>query len=278
MPKYAPNSNLPVEAYEEALNAFHVATGTVLFGLAREGEGKRNLIIRNFIARGDMSARAIFRLWAMENYQDCWVLHRCLLDRLFHLRYLNENDSFDAFESWSFLEQYNSVNRVRSDSDVQGAREDDLFTFTDEQKKRAGYLLDNPPQWRRPKAESVAKGMNMRFLYVYGYDFASTHVHPMANDGEQDFYTITGLEPRPDYPDQRTVLANTLLVATMLVQEGMNASTLRWRKLVYGVFEDLRYFLDSGSPEYRQRLVTMVSAVQHGTVMCKQPAPKQEGA
>jgi hypothetical protein len=266
-----------VEAYQEALQAFHVAAGTVLFEFARDGEGYRNVIIRNFIARADMTARAIFQLWTMEDYQDCWVLHRCLLDRLFHLRYLNDSDGFDTFEAWSFLEQYKAMNRVRSDPEVQGAREHDLFNFTDEQKKRAGHLLDNPPQWRRPKPEVVAKDMDMRFLYVYGYDFASTHVHPMANDGDQDFHTITGLEPRPDYPDQRTVLANTLLVATLLVQEGLNASTLLWRQLVYGVFEDLRRFLDSGSTDYRQRLLTMVSAVQQGTVMCEPPGPKQGG-
>ena len=46
----------------EALQAFHVAAGTVLFEFARYGEGNRNVIIRNFIARADMTARAIFQL------------------------------------------------------------------------------------------------------------------------------------------------------------------------------------------------------------------------
>ena len=277
MPKFEPDSQLPVDAYEEALQAFHVATGAVLFEFARDGQGYRNAIIRNFIARADITARGVFQLWALEDYQDCWVLHRCLLDRLFHLRYLDVTDSFEEFEAWSFLEQYKAVNRVRSDPEVQGAREHGLFTFTDEQKKRACDLFDNPPQWRRPKAEDVAKNMDMRFLYVYGYDFASTHVHPMANDGEQDFHTITGLEPRPDFPDQRTVLANTLLVCTLLVKEGLNASTLRWRQLVYGVFEDLSRLLDSGSTDYRQRLLTMTNAVQQGTVLCQVPDARQRG-
>lgn len=275
MPKFEPESQLPVEAYEEALQALHVASGSILYEFARDGQGYRNIIIRNFIARADITARGVFQLWALEDYQDCWVLHRCLLDRLFHLRHLHITDSFDVFEAWSFLEQYKAVNRVRSDSGVQNAREHEMFTFTDEQKKRASYLFGNPPQWRRPKAEDVAKDMDMRFLYVYGYDFASTHVHPMANDGEQDFHTITGLEPRPDFPDQRTVLVNTLLVATMLVQEGLNASTLHWRKLVYGVFEDLRRFLDTGATDYRQRLLSMSNAVQQGTVLCQQAPDSQ---
>jgi hypothetical protein len=267
MPKFEPDNQLSVDIFEEALQAFHVAAGIVLFEFARHCEGYRDIIIRNFIARADITARGVFQLWALEGYHDCWVLHRCLLDRLFHLHYLHATDTFDEFEEWSFLQQCKTVNRVWSDPEVKGARELDLFTLNNEQRKRFGDLSQKPPQWRRPKAEDVAKDMGMRFLYVYGYDFASTHVHPMANDGEQDFHTITGMEPRPDFPDQRTVLSNTLLVATLLVQEGLNASTLLWRQLVYGVFEDLRRFLDSGATNYRERLLTMTNAVQEGTVL-----------
>jgi hypothetical protein len=198
------------------------------------------------------------------------------LDRLFHLHYLHATNSFDEFEEWSFFQQCNAVNRVRSDIEVKGAREHDLFTLTDEQKKRFNDLSKKPPQWRRPKAEDVSKDMDMRFLYIYGYDFASTHVHPMANDGEQDFHTITGLEPRPDFPDQRTVLSNTLLVATLLVQEGLNVSTVQWRQLVYGVFEDLRRFIDSGATDYRERLLTMTNAVQEGTKMSQAPKVQRD--
>ena len=199
------------------------------------------------------------------------MLSRCLLDRLFHLRHLHSTDSFDTFEAWSFLEQHKAINRVKSDPALKGVGDHPLYRLSDEHKKRAGDLMKDPPKWRRPNAEAIAKEMDMRFLYAYGYDFASTHVHPMANDGEQDFYEVTGLEPRPSFPDQRAVLANTFLVATMIVQEGLNSSSMRWRALVYGVFEDLRRFLDSGSTEYRRRLLALAGAVQQGTKMCQQP-------
>ena len=39
--------------------------------------------------------------------------------------------------------------------------------------------------------------MDLTILYRYGYDFASRYADPMANDGQQDFYTITHLEPNP---------------------------------------------------------------------------------
>lgn len=271
MPKFEPNSYLSLDAYKEALHAFHVAARIILLEFARDGQDYRNVIIRNFIARADTTASGIFQLWAMEDYQDCWVLHRCLLDRLFHLRYLHVTDSFEEFEAWSFLKQYKAVNRVRSDPEVRGALEHSLFTFTDEQRRRARDLSKSPPKWHRPKAEVVAKDMDMRFLYVYGYDFASAYVHPMADDGEHDFHIITGVKPRPDYPDQRSALANTLLVATILVQEGLNASTLHWRQIVYGVFEDMRLFLDSGLTNYRERLLKMAEAVKQGDAMCEIP-------
>ncbi len=40
---------------------------------------------------------------------------------------------------------------------------------------------------RRAKAAAIAKDMVMQFLYQYGYDYAFTHVHPMANDDQDDF-------------------------------------------------------------------------------------------
>jgi hypothetical protein len=90
--------------------------------------------------------------------------------------------------------------------------------------------------------------MNLGFLYKYGYDFASQHVHPMADDGHEDFYNITGLEPRPDFPDWRSVLSNTALVATIIVQEALNASRLSWRKEAFDAIGGARNFLLSGSP------------------------------
>ena len=103
MPKFEPNHYLPVESYAEALEAFHAIVGIILFEFARQEQGERDTIIRNFIARTDMMARAVFRLWELQDYQDCWILHRCLLDRLFHLSHLQQHNQFEEFEAWSFL-------------------------------------------------------------------------------------------------------------------------------------------------------------------------------
>ncbi len=198
------------------------------------------------------------------------------LDRLFHLRHLQQNDEFEVFEAWSFLEQYNAVNRVRSDTEFSGALASKLFSLTPEQKERARSLAKNPPVWQRPKGEDAAKALDMRFLYRFGYDFGSTHVHPMANDGQQDFYTITKLEPAPDFPDHRCVLSNTLLVATMLVQQGLNASTLSWRALVYDFLDDIRRLLDIGVEDYKLSFMKLSAMIEQGMLLC-QPLAGREG-
>ncbi len=277
MPKSDPKDYLPVARYQEVLDVFHAMTGTLLLEFARESRVARDTIIRNFIARADTMTRAVFRLWELEDYQDCWILHRCLLERLFHLWHLERNNQFELFEAWSFLEQYNAINRVRSDSEFSGALESKLFDLTAEQRERARALAIAPPIWQRPKAEEVARSLNMLFLYRFGYDFASTHVHPMANDGQQDFYAITRLAQAQDFPDQRSVLSNTLLVATMIVQQGLNASTLSWRALVYDFIDDLRRFLDTGIETYKISFIKLGAMVNQGIRLC-QAGANPEGA
>jgi hypothetical protein len=132
-----------------------------------------------------------------------------------------------------------------------------MFQVTEIQKERAKAFSTNKPTWTRPKAEVVAEQMHLEMLYLYGYDFASTHVHPMANDGYEDFFTITKLEPGPIFPDQRAVLSNTLLVATLIVQEGLNASRSSWRVIVYDFIDQIRNCLDNGTTEYRLTFVKL---------------------
>jgi hypothetical protein len=88
------NQHLSAKQYKEAADALHVLSGMLLFEFARFNETSttRDLVARNFIARADTMVRGIFQLWEIKDYGDCWVVHRSLLDRLFHLHALNDND------------------------------------------------------------------------------------------------------------------------------------------------------------------------------------------
>ena len=94
------DQHLSAEQYTEAADALHMLSGMLLLEFARHNEtaATRDLIVRNFIARADTMVRGIFRLWEIKDYGDCWIIHRTLLDRLFHLHALNVHDQFDAFD------------------------------------------------------------------------------------------------------------------------------------------------------------------------------------
>ncbi len=249
-----------IEEYQMAIEGFHGFCGILLFDFAKHPCSTKDIIIRNFIARTDTMIRGIMQLWSISDYQDCWILHRCLVDRLFHLFHLGEKNQFDLFDDWSFYEQHNARNKVWSDSDFRKTLDSQLFVPSPDQKNRYATLAKKPPKWQRPKAETIAKEMNLRFLYKYGYDYGSTHIHPMANDGQQDFFTITGLQPTPTFPDQRSILSNSILTSCLIVQEGLNRSNFKWRAIIYDFLDHLLDHLQTGSLEYGQTLKKMTYA------------------
>lgn len=248
---------LEVNEYQDVADTLYAVSGMVLFSFANHKCDIKNLIIRNFIARGSMMLEAIFKLWKMSDYQDAWVIHRGLLDRLFHLHELGTKDEFCEFDDWSFFQQYKDQNRLRSDDKFKHEAVGWVYELTEDQKSRIKSLSKNPPKWKRPKAKNVAKSMGLDFLYKYGYDFASTHVHPMANDGQQDFYTITKLKPAPIFPDQISVLSNSILVSSLFLQEALNLSSFEWRRILWTYLEEIRLFLNKGIDSYKKSFLKL---------------------
>ncbi len=229
----------------------HVAAGMLLISLAKYECDSRNIIIRNFMARSAMTLKGILALWDISDFQSAWILHRSLLDRMFHLRSIGENDEFSEFDDWSFYQQYNAQNKVKSDPEFKHQATGWVYDLNNDQKNRARRLGEQKPTWRRPKAEAVAKKMDMQFLYSYGYDYASSHVHPMANDGQEDFFSITRITPPHPFPSNITVINNSTLAATMIFQDAINFSSFKWKKITWTFLEDIRVALQNGNPSYQ---------------------------
>jgi hypothetical protein len=258
MPKIGTNDFLSFDQYHFASETFARLSSHLLFGFAGHSLGTKHTILQNFVARTIRMLRSVMTLWDMENSEDCWILFRCLVDRYLHLVSFAKDGSYEAFDDWSFMKQFEAQNRVRSDPGQQGALDSSLFTPTPDQKSRYQSLVKSPPKWRRPKAEEIAKERGLSFLYNFGYDYASTHVHPMANDGSEDFFTLTGLKPKPDFPSQISVLHNSLLVSCLILQEALNQSELGWRSIVYDFLDHIMRFLDTGSVEYQTTFTKIV--------------------
>jgi hypothetical protein len=244
---------LTFQEYEGAAAALHILAPILLLEFARysDSESIRNKIARNFIARADFTVRSVFQLWEASDYTNCWILHRGLIDRLFHINDILQNDSFQAFDDWSFKQLYEAAERLRSNPFIGGQVDELVQKATDEQQKRYGRLVANPPIWRRPKAKEVAKRMDLDFLYNYGYDYASRFVHPMATDGEDDFGAMIKLEQRSELAEKGiVVLSNSVLIATMIFQDALNASSLSWMAVVFDAIDGIRGFLRDAAPEH----------------------------
>ncbi|WP_348765531.1 DUF5677 domain-containing protein [uncultured Salinisphaera sp.] len=258
----------PVEVYRAAADALYIVSGMVLIAFARHECDTKNIIIRNFVARSARTLKSVFLLWDNQDYQNAWAIHRVLIDRMFHLHSLGEKNEFEVFDDWSFYEQYKAQNRVKSDELFKNQAVGWVYNLSEKQKERIRALEKNKPVWRRPKAAAVANDMGMQFLYKYGYDYASTHVHPMANDGQQDFFIITGLEPAARFPSNTTVISNTLLTASMILQDAMNYSSFKWRKIVWECISEIRSVMEMGGAPYQDSLLKLAE-MSPGQGLCE---------
>jgi len=103
MAEQAPNPPTAPEVLDQAIGTIRVYCGVLLLSYAKHRRELRDTIARNFVARGMSCTQSIFAVWRAGSEQDAWILHRSLLDRLLHLRYLGDTDSFPAFEEHSFV-------------------------------------------------------------------------------------------------------------------------------------------------------------------------------
>ncbi len=262
------------DALRQAIETFRVYCGVVLLSFAKHGQGLRETIARNFVARGMSCTQSIFAVWKAGSEQDAWILHRSLLDRLLHLHHLGETDGFSGFEEYSFLSMYEARHQLLSDPDMRSKAPPSLKELQKSNKARYDEIAAKQSRWHRPKPE-VAKKMDLGFLYRFGYDYASTHVHPMAGDGEADFTTLIS-PPHALTPPDATVVRNSILVQSMLVQEALNVSRMRWRAIVYDFLDQIRVFLETGDPQFH---VTFYKIGRAGPdfQLCE-PPPSSDGA
>jgi Family of unknown function (DUF5677) len=227
------------EALHQAIETFRVYSGIVLLSFAKHGQGLRDSVARNVIARGMSCTQSIYAVWRAGSEQDAWILHRALLDRLLHLHHLGETDGFSEFEEFSFLSMYEARHKLLSDADMSAKVPTSLKALQKTDRPRYDSISAKQARWRRPKAEDVAKQMDLGFLYRFGYDYASMHVHPMAISAP---HVVT-------VPDA-TVVRNSILVQSMLVQEAFNVSKMRWRAIMYDFLDEIRTFIRTSDPQF----------------------------
>ena len=64
------------------------------------------------------------------------------------------------------------------------------------------------------------------------------------------------------------MLSNSVVVATMIVQQGLNASRFRWRRIVYNFLSEMRNSLEDGSRDYEETLLKLGEMVMQQVAFC----------
>ena len=238
--------------YLQAIDVLRKFTVRAIHWLAKKThEDLKDQIIGNFLARGTVCLDSICLLWQARNYQDCWTLHRTLVDRYIHFRTLDDNDEFIEFERWSFQQQYRMSDIALSARTIRDKLQPEWLEKAKalHQKQRSRMEQEPKSNWKRPDSKEAMKRFNLRVVYRLGYDYPSTEVHPMADDGKEDFARLVGREVE-SYGDERAVLHNSFLIQILLANHGLASCNVLWRRFVSDFYDQLISLLESGSHDY----------------------------
>ncbi|MEA5079279.1 MAG: DUF5677 domain-containing protein [Anaerolineaceae bacterium] len=244
---------------DKTIEALNIFCGLLLISFSQNSNQLSDTITRNFISRGMRCLQSIFVVWKMGNDQDAFILHRSLIDRLFTLHYLHETKSYSSFEDYSFCKVFEGREKLISNQYLHERVSKEVKELHKLEKPKYDALKMSGINWTRPKPKDVAKSMGLNILYDFGYDYASMHVHPISDDGMKDFERIIG-KISTDETHDLTVVRNSILVQSLLIQEGLKNSSLRWRAICYKFVEQIREYTGTGNLDYQMTIYTIAKA------------------
>lgn len=221
----------------------------------------KDIILRNYLARSISQLNSITQLNRAGQISDCNIIYRAMIDRLGHLYYLHRTNSYQDFDEWSFVRQMDANNNSLSDVNFKSRLPKAFFLPTKEDKDRYNRIKEKGTNWKRPNIKDEFKSKGFYFLYSFGYDYASTHVHPMANDGMMEYYRMiknppTDIVEHFDHQSQ-LITQNSCLVSSMTVTECLNFSSFKWMKLAFNFIESFRQAINDHENEFELNLLKM---------------------
>lgn len=217
------NFHLSAGGYAKAITALREFNTTALLWLTRKtNDHLKDQIIGNFIARGTVCLDSIYRLWTTGNYQDCVVLERSLVERMLLLTHLVDRSEFGVFERWSFQRQYQSTQISLSDPEIRAKLQPHRLkeAMAKQTERRRRFEQEPKSEWHRPRPKDIARRTKLSHIYRLGYDYPSTEVHPMADDGKEDLAKLLGI-PLESFGDESVVLHNSLVTQIYLCNLGL---------------------------------------------------------
>jgi hypothetical protein len=246
---------LPLEAYASVISRLQDFTVLIIKKIYPLGlsHSDRDEIVANFLARSIISLHSIWVLYETGDYSNCMIILRCIIDRLLHLGYINEKNAFEKFRQLSLVERHKYLHKIKSDATMT-KKEGATFKLA---YKLSSKIVDyiqrhgaNSFNWKGVKPKETAKEMGLEFIYHFGYDHASSYVHPMADEGTQDIMRLLGLPPVSLGADSRTILQNASLSMQLLLRNALLSTEIKWDNRYYQFLDNIMHYTGTGEIDF----------------------------
>ena len=149
----------------------------------------------------------------------------------------------------------------------------EFFKPSDQKKARYKELKEQGVNWSRPDIEKEFKKKDLYFIYKFGYDYASSHVHPMANDGMIEYFNLIPNPPREIVEhakhQSQLITKNSTLVASLIVNECLNNSALKWRAVVFNFIDSFRKAINDLENEFELDFAKMKQFIDENQPLAK---------
>ena len=213
----------------------------------------RNEVIANFLARSTTSLRSLGVLYQAGDYPNCMIILRSIIYRLLHLGHLQERDAYENFKQITLVERHKYLHRIKTDP-LMANKEDDRFEFAYKlSSKIFGFLQKRGAdriKWSRMNPKEIAKQMKLGFIYPFGYEHASSYVHPMVDEGSDDISRLLGLPSRNLGADKRTILQNACLSIQLLLRNALLFADQEWDKKYYLFLDNIMHYTGTGGNDF----------------------------
>jgi hypothetical protein len=194
----------------------------ILASTDRPGPAAR--VIASLLARAVISLESIFVLYERDDHHNCMLILRSIIDRILHVGALGAANAWEDFIRKTVIERHKHLNKINS-SQSTPTRNDPKFTEAYEESKRFVRELEGKEisggKWIGIKPETVSKAMGLKYVYDFGYDHASTYVHPMAGEGLEDIGRLQGMKLSSREADPRVILQNACLSYLLLINNSL---------------------------------------------------------
>ena len=118
------------------------------------------------------------------------ILLRAITERALILKYIRHHDQFLAFQKYSFAREYENLQRVTSDPNIEAGSRQMCEQRKQEIRARMGGEPNKPstywqkPTIKRAMANAIKAHTVTNLFFVTAYDFPSSSIHVRHNDAE----------------------------------------------------------------------------------------------